>query len=78
MKIKYFHDTGTALIEFSVEPIIDKIEISENVYLDLDSECNPVAITIEHANIHADLPDIYYEQIGTTESQLVLHETRVI
>lgn len=74
MKVKYFHDTGTALIEFSVEPIIDTIEISDNVYLDLDSEFNPVAITIEHVN----LPDIYYEQIGTTESQLVLHETRVI
>ncbi len=74
MKVKYFHDTGTVLIEFSTQPIIETIEINENMYLDLGSEGNPVAITIEHANIHADLPEMFYEQIEATESQLILHE----
>ncbi len=74
MKVKYFHDTGTVLIEFSTQPIIETKEINENVYLGLDSEGNPVAITIEHANILANLPDLFYEQIGATESQLILRE----
>ena len=70
MKVKYFHDTGTALIEFSFQPIIETIEINEDIYLDLGSEGNPVAITIEDVN----LLDLYCEQIGGTESQLILHE----
>ncbi len=74
MKVKYFHDTGTALIEFSTHPIAETKEINENIYIDLDSEGNPVAITIEHANLHANLPDLLYEQIGAPEPQPLLRE----
>ena len=44
------------------------------IYIDLDSEGNPVAITIEHANLHANLPDLFYEQIGAPEPQPLLRE----
>ena len=74
MKVKYFHDTGTALIEFSTHPITETKEINENIYIDLDSEGNLVAITIEHANLHANLPELFYEQIGAPEPQPLLHE----
>ena len=74
MKIEYFHDTGTALIEFSTHPITETKEINENIYIDLDSKGNLVAITIEHANLHANLPELFYEQIGAPESQPILHE----
>ena len=50
MKVKYFHDTATALIEFSTHAVAEKKEINENAYIDLDAKGNLVAITVEHAN----------------------------
>ena len=35
MRIKYFTDTDTALIEFADRPIQETTEINENIYLDL-------------------------------------------
>ena len=63
MKIKYFSDTDTALVEFADNPVKETREISENVYLDLDADGNPVSMTIEHAKEKAHLPDIAYQQI---------------
>ena len=74
MKVKYFHDTATALIEFSAHPVAETKEINENIYIDLDAAGNLVAITIEHADLHANLPDVFYEQIGRPEPQQLLHE----
>lgn len=66
MKIKYFNDTDTALLEFSENVIKETREISENIYIDIDEKGNVVSITIEHAKTTANLPDISYEQIGDT------------
>lgn len=63
MKIKYFLDTDTALVEFSENTIEETKEISENVYIDLDSKGNLVSMTIEHARESANLPDLWYQQI---------------
>ncbi len=63
MKIKYFNDTDTALIEFTDNRVEETREISENMYIDLDSDGNPVSMTIEHAKKTAHLPDIVYQQI---------------
>ena len=46
MKIRYFTDTDTALIEFSNESILETKEISENLYIDLDHKGNLVSMTI--------------------------------
>ena len=64
MKIKYFNDTDTALVEFSENTVKETREISENVYIDIDERGNLVSITIEHAKTTAHLPDISYQQIG--------------
>lgn len=69
MKVKYFPDTATALIEFSAHAVAETKEINENIYIDLDAMDNLVAITIEHADLQAKLPDLFYEQIGESESQ---------
>ena len=45
------------------------------IYIDLDTAGNPVAITIEHADLHANLPNLLYEQIGEPESQILLQES---
>ena len=63
MKIKYFKDTDTALLEFSSRPIDETREISENVHVDLDAEGNLVSMTIEHAARVAALPQLSLEQI---------------
>jgi len=64
MKIKYFNDTDTALVEFTENTIVETREISENVYIDIDKNGNVVNITIEHAKTSAHLPDISYQQFG--------------
>ncbi|MHB1276254.1 MAG: DUF2283 domain-containing protein [Candidatus Humimicrobiaceae bacterium] len=64
MKIKYFNDTDTALVEFTGNVIKETREISENVYIDIDEKGNLISITIEHAKTTANLPNISYQQIG--------------
>ena len=74
MKVKYFHDTATALIKFSAHPVAETKEINENIYIDLDAAGNLVTITIEHADLHANLPDLFYGQVGGPEPQQLLQE----
>jgi uncharacterized protein YuzE len=63
MKIKYFSDTDTALLEFTNNIVLETREISENIFIDFDSNGNVVNMTIEHAKISAHLPDLSYQQI---------------
>ncbi len=63
MRIKYFSDTDTALVEFSDRNVAETKEINEDIYIDLDSLGNLVAMTIEHARQQASLPFLSYEQI---------------
>ena len=66
MKIKYFSDTDTALVEFSERAVAETKEIDENIYIDIDRAGNLVAMTIEHARQQASLPFLSYEQIEET------------
>ena len=68
MKIKYFSDTDTALVEFSDRPVAETREINENIYLDMDSSGNLVTMTIEHARRQANLPFLSYEEIEKAPS----------
>jgi uncharacterized protein YuzE len=63
MKVKYFSDTDTALVEFSDHEVVETKEINENIYLDLDASGNLVAMTIERAHEQASPPYISFEQI---------------
>lgn len=63
MRIKYFSDTDTALVEFSNGKVAETKEINENIYIDLDTSGNLVAMTIEHARQQASLPFLSYEEI---------------
>jgi len=49
MRIQYFADTDTALVEFPDQPPVETRGLNENMYLDLDSEGRVVSLTIEHA-----------------------------
>jgi len=63
MKIKYFTDTDTALVEFSDHQVAQTREINENIYIDLDSDGNLVNMTIEHAGKQANIAEIAYQQV---------------
>ena len=56
MRVKYFSDTDTALVEFTNNAVETK-EISENIYVDLDRRGNLVSMTIEHARTNAQLQE---------------------
>jgi len=63
MKVKYFSDTDTALLEFTDNPVAETKEISENIYADLDQQGNLVSMTIEHARINARLDEFSYQEV---------------
>ena len=64
VKVKYFEDTDTALLEFVGREVKETREISENVYVDLDAEGNLVSMTIEHARENANLPEVAFEAMA--------------
>jgi uncharacterized protein YuzE len=63
MKIKYFTDTDTALLEFTDRPVAETREVSENVLIDLDEDGNLVSMTVEHASERARLPEVAIEEV---------------
>ncbi len=64
MKIRYFADTDTLLIEFRDMPVAETRDLDENTVLELDAQGNIRSITIEHASKRADAPQFSYEQIA--------------
>ena len=63
MRVKYFADTDTALLEFSTNPPVETREVNENIYLDLDSQGRVVSLTIEHAGQAANMEEFLYQRI---------------
>lgn len=63
MRVKYFSDTDTALVEFTDNEVVETREISENIYADLDRQGNLVSMTIEHARTNARLQEFSYQEI---------------
>jgi uncharacterized protein YuzE len=67
MRVKYFSDTDTALVEFTDHEVAETREISENIYADLDKQGNLVSMTIEHARANARLNEFSYQEIGLAQ-----------
>ncbi len=63
MKIKYFQDTDTLYIEFRETQVAETKDLDENTLLDVDSDGNICAITVEHAQQRTQAPAISYELI---------------
>lgn len=64
MRVRYFQDTDTLLIEFRDVPVAETRDLDENTILDLDAKGNICSITIEHASTRADAPKFTYEQVA--------------
>jgi len=66
MKIKYFTDTDTALLEFTSSPVAETREISDDIYIDLDADGRLVSMTIEHAKTSASIKDFSYQELAAS------------
>jgi uncharacterized protein YuzE len=64
MKVRYFVDTDTLLIEFRVAPVAETRDLDENTVLDVDAQGNICSITVEHASQRADAPHFSYEEVA--------------
>jgi len=63
MRVKYFADTDTTLVEFTAGPSVETRELDENIYLDLDADGRIVSLTIEHAQQTAGLDEFSYQRV---------------
>lgn len=62
MKINYFEDTDTALIEFTENRVAETRKLCENIYIDLDKQGNLVAMKIERAEQSANMLEFTFER----------------
>ncbi len=64
MKIRYFEDTDTLLIEFREAAVAETRDLDEDTILDLDAAGNICSITVEHASTRADAPQFSFEKVA--------------
>jgi len=64
MKVRYFADTDTLLIEFREALVAETRDLDENMVLDVDAQGNICSITVEHASLRAGAPHFSYEEVA--------------
>jgi uncharacterized protein YuzE len=70
MKIKYFEETDTALLELGTGRVVETRELSEDIYLDMDVAGHIVSITVEHASQRGDLSEFSFQRVSTKANQI--------
>ncbi|MFA6172705.1 MAG: DUF2283 domain-containing protein [Kiritimatiellales bacterium] len=60
MKIKYFSDTDTLLVEFSDSAVTDSRDLNETTLVEFDRAGKLVSMTIEHAKDQANLNEFVF------------------
>ena len=53
MKVRYFPDTDTLLVDFSDRKVAETRDLNENTIVELDENGHVVSMTIEHAKLAA-------------------------
>jgi uncharacterized protein YuzE len=61
MKIKYFPDTDTLLVNFSDKKVVETRDLNENILIELDGKGRIVSMTIEHAKQQTDVNEFSYQ-----------------
>jgi uncharacterized protein YuzE len=61
MKVTYFPDTDTLLVNFSDRKIAQTQELGENVLVELDDQGHLVSMTIEHAKQQINVTEFSYQ-----------------
>ncbi len=65
MKINYFSDTDTLLINFNDNEIIETRDLNDDILIELDKDGHLVSMTIEHAKKQANISDFSFHQVAT-------------
>ncbi|MBM4048068.1 MAG: DUF2283 domain-containing protein [Planctomycetes bacterium] len=61
MKVKYFADTDTLLINFSDNRIAETRDINESILVELDERGRLVSMTVEHARQQMNVSEFSYQ-----------------
>ena len=61
MKVRYFPDTDTLLVNFSEARIVDTRDLNEDVLVELDEKGRVVSMTVEHAKQQTDVDEFTYQ-----------------
>ncbi len=64
MKIRYFEDTDTLVIELKPGSVAETRDLDENTLLDLDALGQVLAITLEHATERAELSSFSFDRVA--------------
>ena len=63
MRITYFKDTDTLLVNFNSNEITDTRDLNENVLVEMDKNGNVVSMTIEHAQQQTEIGNFSFNQV---------------
>lgn len=63
MKITYFKDTDTLLVNFNDNEVIETKDLNENMLVELDKKGNVVSMTIEHAKQQTEISSFSFNQV---------------
>ena len=64
MTIRYFEDTDTLLIELKPGGVSETRDLDEDTLLDLDTQGQVLAITLEHATERAELGSFSFDRVA--------------
>ncbi len=74
MKIEYFQDTDTLLLEFSNSTVVDTHDLNENTLVEFDTNGKLVGLTVEHAKEQMDIRDFIFHPRAETDIRAVAEE----
>jgi len=64
MKVRYFQDTDTLLVDFSDRQAAETRDLNEDVLVELDEGGRVVSMTIERARQQTDVAEFSYQLAG--------------
>ena len=64
MKISYFEDTDTLLIELKPGSVVETRDLDEDSLVDFDALGQVLAMTLEHASARAQLSSFSFDRVA--------------
>ena len=64
MKISYFEDTDTLLIELKPGSVVESRDLDEDSLVDFDARGQVLAMTLEHASARAQLSSFSFDRVA--------------
>jgi len=72
MKVRYFQDTDTLLVDFSDRKVAETRDLNEDVLVELDEGGRVVSMTIKRARQQTDVAEFSYQLAGAQSESDVL------